>query len=578
MAENVKITITALDKTKAAFGNVTKSLKKLGGPIIKATKALAAMGIAAVTALTALTVSSLKTGDALAKTADKLGVTTEALAGLRLAAELSGVSTQTMDMAMQRLTRRVAEAAQGTGEAKSAIKELGLNADELVKMPVDKQMEVIAGAMGNVETQADKVRLSMKLFDSEGVALVNTLALGEEGLRQMAAEAEALGLAMSRTDTAQIEAANDAVTRSAKVFKGLGNQLAVAFAPIIETVANMFRQAALDTEGFGSIGQKVADALVSAFALLRGGLHALHIIVKQIQLGFMTLGAYVSESLIPFIQDFVNAYNFVAEKLGKDTIGNGFKQFAIDARQGVLDLRKEIEAMQDADPAAAIRQGYEEIKAQSRQTAEAIAKVKAEALEVPSTPTVFDNIGDAIGKATDSLPSLQESMQSFTKGAMNSFTQAFTDAITGAKSFGESMKNLAKSVVDSLVKMLVQYYITKPLFEAIKGFFGDSEGGGGGATGKAIGGSVQAGQPYMVGERGPEMFVPNQSGSIVANNKMGGGAGVVVNQTINVTTGVQSTVRAEIAGLMPQIAQAAKGAVADARVRGGNFSRAMVGA
>ena len=89
---------------------------------------------------------------------------------------------------------------------------------------------------------------------------------------------------------------------------------------------------------------------------------------------------------------------------------------------------------------------------------------------------------------------------------------------------------------------------------------------------------MQAGQPYMVGERGPEMFVPNQSGSIVANNSMGAGSGVVVNQTINVTTGVQSTVRAEIAGLMPQIAQAAKGAVADARVRGGNFSRAMVGA
>ena len=82
----------------------------------------------------------------------------------------------------------------------------------------------------------------------------------------------------------------------------------------------------------------------------------------------------------------------------------------------------------------------------------------------------------------------------------------------------------------------------------------------------------------MVGERGQEVFVPNQNGAIIPNNKLGGGSGVVVNQTINVTTGIQSTVRAEIIGLMPQIAQAAKGAVADARVRGGNFSRAMVGA
>jgi len=72
------------------------------------------------------------------------------------------------------------------------------------------------------------------------------------------------------------------------------------------------------------------------------------------------------------------------------------------------------------------------------------------------------------------------------------------------------------------------------------------------------------------------MFVPNSQGSIVPNNRIGGG-GVTVNQTINVTTGVQQTVRAEIATLMPQIANAAKGAVAEARMRGGNYSK-MLGA
>lgn len=40
--------------------------------------------------------------------------------------------------------------------------------------------------------------------------------------------------------------------------------------------------------------------------------------------------------------------------------------------------------------------------------------------------------------------------------------------------------------------------------------------------GRASGGSVVAGQPYMVGESGPEMFMPNNSGSIVANNNLGG--------------------------------------------------------
>lgn len=94
---------------------------------------------------------------------------------------------------------------------------------------------------------------------------------------------------------------------------------------------------------------------------------------------------------------------------------------------------------------------------------------------------------------------------------------------------------------------------------------------GGGFTGK---GSRSGG---LDGKGGfAAILHPNET--VVDHTKGQGANGVVVNQTINVTTGVQSTVRAEIVQLMPQIAQAAKGAVADARVRGGNFSKAMVGA
>jgi hypothetical protein len=113
--------------------------------------------------------------------------------------------------------------------------------------------------------------------------------------------------------------------------------------------------------------------------------------------------------------------------------------------------------------------------------------------------------------------------------------------------------------------------------DAIFGAFGGGADGGyfGGISprgGAAIGGPLQANSPYMVGERGPELFVPSRSGSIVPNEDMMGGSGVTVNQTINVTTGVQQTVRVEIANLMPQIAEATKAAVLDARKRGGQFA------
>ena len=144
---------------------------------------------------------------------------------------------------------------------------------------------------------------------------------------------------------------------------------------------------------------------------------------------------------------------------------------------------------------------------------------------------------------------------------------ALVGLVNGTVNAKDAFKSMASSIINDLVRILIQKSITGPLAGAMDGFF---SGGG-----KAIGGSVQSGKPYMVGERGAEMFVPNQSGSIIPNNQMGGGGGTIINQVINVTTGVQQTVRAEIMTLMPQIANAAKSAVADAKLRGGSYASAL---
>jgi phage-related minor tail protein len=76
----------------------------------------------------------------------------------------------------------------------------------------------------------------------------------------------------------------------------------------------------------------------------------------------------------------------------------------------------------------------------------------------------------------------------------------------------------------------------------------------------------------LMGEAGPEAIMPLKRG---ADGKLGveGGGGVTVVQNINVSTGVQQTVRTEIKSLMPQIAQASKAAVVDAKRRGGSYGR-----
>ena len=70
--------------------------------------------------------------------------------------------------------------------------------------------------------------------------------------------------------------------------------------------------------------------------------------------------------------------------------------------------------------------------------------------------------------------------------------------------------------------------------------------------GRAFGGPVAGGRPYMVGERGPELFVPTSSGTIIPNNRVGGG-GVVVNVTVNAGMGTSgSQVGQEIVDVLRQ--------------------------
>jgi phage-related minor tail protein len=151
------------------------------------------------------------------------------------------------------------------------------------------------------------------------------------------------------------------------------------------------------------------------------------------------------------------------------------------------------------------------------------------------------------------------------------FGDAFMSMVDGTKKAKDAFRTMAADIIKELYRVFVVKQITGFITNAITSAFPSF----GGTPMKAIGGPVQRGNPYVVGERGPELFVPSRTGSIVPNDKMNGGGQVVVNQTINVSTGVQQTVRTEIRSLMPQIAESAKAAVADAKRRGGSYGRAF---
>ena len=225
--------------------------------------ATAAATAAAAAGFAALAKRQIDVADEAGKTAERLGLTTEELTRLRYAAKLTGAEQNTLEMSLQRMTRRLAEAATGGGEASKAIKELELDAQDLARKSPAEAFADIADRLNRVESQSQRVRLAFKFFDSEGVRLVNTLALGRKGLQEAGDEAERLGLVVDTQAARSAAEFNDNLTRLGGVATGVANQLAQRLLPDLVALSGDLVDASGKTTA-------MANALDSAELFLRG--------------------------------------------------------------------------------------------------------------------------------------------------------------------------------------------------------------------------------------------------------------------------------------------------------------------
>lgn len=214
--------------------------------------------------------------DKSAKFAERIGVGFNALEGLGLAAGTSGVKIEALQMGLQRMTRRVAEAAQGTGEAKGALAELRLNAQRLAQLSPEKQFAAIADRMAEVGSQSQRVRLAFKLFDSEGVALLNTLKGGSKALEAAQQRAHDLGLTLTSAQTRSVEMLNDSWLELKTAFSGIARQLAVQFAPALTALARRFTNLVAESKGFRQAIGDLASFAISGIARSLNAIGVLH--------------------------------------------------------------------------------------------------------------------------------------------------------------------------------------------------------------------------------------------------------------------------------------------------------------
>jgi len=610
---------------------VSMGFDKLGGA------AAAFLSVAAIQQLgVAVRDAANKLGD-LKDAAEIIGITTDALQELQYAAQLSGVSADVLQGSLQKLTKNLGDAAMGGTSAKKSLDELGLSGSELSTIPLDQALSKIADKLTAVENPAQRATLATDLFGKSGLAMVNMLADGSAGLEAMAAEAQSLGVVINRDVIYNAAEAADKLDAMSMVVSANLTAALVNLMPFVIDAAQGIASlaGAVNEFLFAGTQRSVASSNALAYAATATGevrdayleygaaINKVNGLIadqpyfageaedqnkRQLAIDLATEQVEISRALVLELvanedaqknldANYARSLQTVSDKneetqneialLGLSKEEQIKKNAAVERaalietlmtqamaangtvsetqRQSILALATQQEQLTIANEMGKIAQtgvnkGMSDAAIIALKTKDALAVYQAQVQNLGLTMSEFETISSTI----------QSSME-----------DAFMGMVDGTSSAKDAFRSMAADIIKELYRVLVVQRMVGQLATAgkagsgILGFIGGALG----ITGSAAGGPLQAGQPSVVGEHGRELFVPSSAGRVLSvpqsKAAVGGGGSVTVMQTINVSTGVQQTVRAEIKSLMPQIADSAKAAVLDARRRGGSYGSAF---
>ena len=221
---------------------------------------LAAMGAARVVGGLKNTVSQL---DDIGKKADKIGLTTAALQEYRAIAESAGVSQAMLDSSLERLSKRLGEAALGGGAANKMLKEMGLEAGELTTLGLDGALQVIADKMALISDPTERAAKASALFGREGVAMVGLMKEGAAGMEKMRENARSLGIVIDEDLIRNAEGAQTQLDLMGRVIDAQLNSALVNLAPLLVTgatgLADMARGARSGVEWYQAMTGPVSE-------------------------------------------------------------------------------------------------------------------------------------------------------------------------------------------------------------------------------------------------------------------------------------------------------------------------------
>lgn len=268
VAVRVGADLGPLQRNMRKGGRSLDQFSRQAGQTAKKVAAItAAVGLASAAIGVRMVNATNKSIDAQAKLARQLDGTIDGLRAVQLAGSDAGVETSVLNAAMERLTSRLGEAMEGTGEAAKAIETLGLNAADLAGMDIDERMATIADRMETLGLSAAQAGNMLRDFGVRNGEVINLMRQGGDAIRNASVEVERFGLSLSEVDAAEVERAQDAMSRVGLAAEGLQQTLAVELADTITAVAGQLQEEFVGASNNMRDGVRDAvDAGVNSFA------------------------------------------------------------------------------------------------------------------------------------------------------------------------------------------------------------------------------------------------------------------------------------------------------------------------
>jgi hypothetical protein len=554
MAAEATFVLRAVDATKQAFANVQNSLQRMTN---SAQKLTAAFGVGlGVAGIGMMVKSVLDLGGKLNDLSIEAGMTTDSFQGLAYANLQNGLAFEQTAKAAENLRSKIQDAVSGNEAAIKSFEALNLTGEGLRALSIDKQWEVIAISLANA---TDKQAAYNAIADIFGAKIGPKM---KETLSQIAA-----------VGFDEISKGFDSIKLTDREIKNIdraGDSFQVMFAKVKAGAASAFVGAQNYLEKF------LTEMERSRMRIRPEGL----LIGPMLQEGTPTptVKAISEEdkSAMEAAKIDAEAAKFAVEHAKTADVSE-------DRTSRMMRASNDLQAIRNANlqkyeqtissirsPLQIYMEEIERItKLEETQgmTAENAAKAlgvagAAYASAAGDAEDMASRILAANENANKAIPAMSQ-LAIMSENAGSIIAQGFEDAILS----GEKLQNVLKAVGRDLLRLVFQQTITQPLAAGISGALQGMF--------RANGGPVSANSPYVVGERGPELFVPRASGSIVSNSNMnqgGGSAGPSINVNYNIAAGVT---RNELGPILEQERRRLKAEIPDMVRRGGAYRSAF---